>query len=221
MKEKVKDFIHKYKIFGRTKGRKSISNLDEGILNKYILHPSFETNKHNVILDIGSGNGENTLYLAKKYPDKVIIASDRYVDGNINLCNQLNIENIENVKIFNKNILLFFEKIAFDNFIDEVWILFPDPWPKTKHQKRRLIDGKFLKTMSLLLKKKAKIFIATDSISYFISILINFHKNSLFKWINDKPYKWDYSKVNLTETKYYKKAKRNKQKTLILIFEKI
>ena len=140
----MKDIINKYKIFGRTRGRRSTNNLDERILSIYILLPSFEINKHNVILDIGSGYVENTLYLAKKYPDKIIIASDRYVDGNINLCKRLIVEKIKNVKIFNQNILLFFEKIFFENFIDEVWVLFPDPWPKTKHQKRRLIDDFFL-----------------------------------------------------------------------------
>ena len=57
-------------------------------------------------------NGENALYLAQKFPEKLIIACEIYVDGNLNLCNKLmEKNNINNVKIFNKNILILIENI--------------------------------------------------------------------------------------------------------------
>ena len=55
--------------------------------------------------------------------------------------------------------------------IDQIWILFPDPWPKKRHHKRRLINEKFLKKIHRILKTEGKIYIGTDSISYLVSIL--------------------------------------------------
>ena len=174
-----------------------------------------------IILDIGSGNGENTLFLSKKYPEDLIIASEIYQDGNINLCQKLHNNKINNVKIFNQNILILFEKFKLNNFIKEIWILFPDPWPKIRHFKRRLINASFIEKIFILLEKNGKIYIATDSNSYFISILKVFYNSKLFKWINDMPDKWNYSLNYSYKTKYFEKSLRNNNKSFIVIFQKI
>ena len=128
----MENLIQKFKIFGRKKGRKITHLPYVDILKKYQLDKSLDFKNKKIILDIGSGNGENTLFLSRKYPDKLIIASDIYKDGNLNLCQQLIKNKINNVKIFDQNILILFEKMKINNCIDDIWILFPDPWPKKK-----------------------------------------------------------------------------------------
>ena len=221
MKKDLEIYNQKFKVFGRKKGRRSTNKLSISILKKYLLDISSDLINKNIILDIGSGDGQNSLYLSKKYSNYLIIASDIYQDGNINLSKQLQNQKINNVKIFDKNILILFEKIDLTSLVEEIWILYPDPWPKTKHLKRRLISPFFVEKISLLLKRKKRVKIATDCLSYFVYTLMVFKDSNLFRWVNDLPFEWDYNINNHQKTKYFKKSLRNNKKSLMLVFEKI
>jgi len=204
--------IDKYKLYGRSKGRKKISIFDNELLNKYQLDLNKDFIKFdNIILDVGSGNGENTIFLAKKYPRSLILAAEIFLDGNINLCNLIENFKINNIKIYSGNINKFLDTLENENRnkIHQVWILFPDPWPKKRHHKRRLVNDVFLESVFNSINKEGNLFIATDSSSYLKQILSSlYNKNSFFEWLNDKPYEWDFENYDLPLTKYYKRAKR-------------
>ena len=190
---------YKYRIYSRTKGRKKIQSVDKSFFEncKIDLKKDIKINKKN-ILDVGSGSGENTLFLARKNPDALIIAIDIFLDGNINLCNQLSNLKLYNVRLFSSNVHKLFDDLNKDNYFNEIWILFPDPWPKKKHFKRRLIKDNFFKKIYPYLKKNGKIFIATDSSSYLNSIMKSIYKaKSLFNWLNNKPQNWIYKMLDL------------------------
>jgi len=220
LRKELKNHNQKFKIFGRKQGRKSKKNLKIKLLKKYLLNIPSDLTAKKIILDIGSGNGENTLFLSKKYSNYLIIAVEIYQDGNINLCTQLHNKKINNVKIFNQNILILFEKFNFNSLIKEIWILFPDPWPKKKHHKRRLINSCFLNQIIFLLDQDKKIYIVIDYSSYLISILKTFYNSKSFRWINDLPNEWDYSLNISKKTRYFEKSLRNNRKSFILIFQK-
>ena len=81
---------------------------------------------------------------------------------------------------------------------------------KKKHQKRRLIDINFLKKLKIYLKKNATIHIATDSKSYICHILILLYfVQRDYLWVNQNIESWNYSLLELPDTKYYKKARKN------------
>ena len=210
-----------FRIFGRKKGRKAIKSSNSSLLNNFLLDLSSGFTVKKIVLDIGSGNGENTIFLSKKYPNYLIIASDVYHDGNVNLSKKLYNEKIDNVKIFNKNVLLLLDNLNLQNLIKEIWILFPDPWPKIKHNKRRLINFSFIKKINSMLTRNSKVYIVTDDVSYFISILRNFFDSKSFKWINDLPTEWNYNLNIFYKTKYFEKSLSNNKKSFILIFQKI
>ena len=65
--------INKYQIFGRKKGRKKFQSIDYNFSKSYLLNLDTDFYNKKVILDIGSGKGENTIYLAQKFPEKLII----------------------------------------------------------------------------------------------------------------------------------------------------
>ncbi len=210
-----------YKIFGRKKGRKKNNN---SILNnsKYLISNfTKKLQDKEIIIDIGFGNGESTIFLSKKYTDKEIIASDVYNDGNIKLIKKIKENNLKNISIFNQNILMLIDQINFSINLSQVWILFPDPWPKKKHHKRRLVNEDFLQKIANMMKKNGKIVIATDSTQYFFSIICSISNLDCLKWINDIPKKWQYSNQNLPETNFYKKALKNKRIPKIIILSKI
>ena len=211
----------KYKLYGRLKGRKKISSAEIKDLKKNLFEYNNIISNQSIILDIGSGNGESSIYLAKKNPEKLIIASEVFKDGNIKLSNYIKKEKINNIKIFNKNILILFDYLSSKEVFKQIWILFPDPWPKKKHHKRRLVNKVFLKSAYSFLSKNGQIFISTDSISYFLSMLLIINKMKIFKWDNDKVYEWDYSQNKLFYTKYFKKSLNAKRKSFIIKLSKI
>ena len=123
----------KYKLFGRSKGRKRNKNLLFNNLNEFDFN--FKTNLNNKsfnILDIGSGNGENAIYLSKLYPNSRIITCEIFEDGNINLINEINKLHINNIFLFKGNALQLLDELKKDIIFNQVCILFPDPWPKKK-----------------------------------------------------------------------------------------
>ncbi|PPR47534.1 MAG: tRNA (guanine-N(7)-)-methyltransferase [Alphaproteobacteria bacterium MarineAlpha5_Bin9] len=209
-----------YKLYGRRKGRKSFSSKDISFLNKNLFCSEKIKNKK-IILDIGFGYGESTLYLSSKYKNSIIIAIDVYKDGIINLSKKIRENKINNIIIFNQNALFLFDKKNIKKLISEIWIFFPDPWSKKKHNKRRLVNKYFINKINFFLKKDSKIYITTDSRDYLISILDTFSKSKHYLWINEIPYKWDYAFNKLPDTKYYKKSLINKRKSFFLHFQKI
>ena len=219
----MKKISDKYTIYGRKKGRKKIHSVNRDFITDYkiSLEKDIKKNKKNII-DVGSGKGENTLFLAKKNPDALIIAIEIFWDGNINLCKQLSKLKLYNVKIFSSNVLKLFNHINKDDYFNEIWILFPDPWPKKKHYKRRLINDNFFTRVYPYLKKDGKIFIATDSSSYLKSIMNSIYKTkSLFNWLNNKPQNWIYEMLDLPCTKFFKKARNSYRPSFFIELVKI
>ena len=219
----MKKISDKYIIYGRKKGRKKIHSVDKDFFVncKINLETDIKKNKKNII-DVGSGKGENTLFLAKKNPDALIIAIEIFWDGNINLCKQLSKLKLYNVKIFSSNVLKLFDHLNKDDYFNEIWILFPDPWPKKKHYKRRLINDNFFTKVYPYLKMNGKIFIATDSSSYLKSIMNSIYKTkSLFYWLNNKPQNWIYEMLDLPCTKFFKKAQNSYRSSFFIELVKI
>ena len=122
-----------------------------------------------IILEIGFGNGENTSFLASKNPNALIIASEVYLSGIGSLLNSITQNSLDNIKIFDDDVRELLLKIQ-DEIFDEVYIICPDPWPKARHHKRRLIKHDFLKVLAKVLKKDGTIYISTDWENYAESI---------------------------------------------------
>lgn len=115
----------------------------------------------NIVLDIGFGNGEYTAAYANAFQEKHLIATEVYLSGIGSLIGLINKYKISNISIFDEDVRLLMDQMP-KKFLDSVNILFPDPWQKTKHHKRRLIAEDFLYQLHPLLKPNAKIFVRTD-----------------------------------------------------------
>ena len=206
--------IDSLRVYGRKKGKKKFNKEDLDNIKKFRFDFSKICNEK-IIIDVGSGNGENALELSKNIPDYIIIASDVFKDGNFNLSKSIVKNKINNIKIYEKNVIVLFNYFI-NKKIDQIWILFPDPWPKRKHFKRRLINKNFFKIITKIIKPSSKIYIATDSKNYLINILYDIKLGNLFKWANDIPPKWDYNNLGLVETKYFRKAAKNNRNSFFI-----
>ena len=202
---KKNNFI--YRLYGRSKGRKKNNQINSSVLKIKI--NKLEKCKYNII-DIGSGYGESSLELAKKNTNHIVVACEKYIDGINNIAEKAQCESIDNLFIFQGNVHQFFDEYCVEKLISEIWILFPDPWPKRRHFKRRLINESFFNKINKYLKKDSNIHIASDSKSYISQILHCIYKvRGDFLWINQTKHEWEYSPTTLPKTKYFKKALEN------------
>jgi tRNA (guanine-N7-)-methyltransferase len=214
---------YKYKLFGRFKGRKKNNNPAFNLLNNFNIDIKKDINQVNYnILDIGSGSGENAIHLSKLYSKAQIITCELFEDGNLNLCNQIILKKIRNISLFKGNVLEFLDILNQKSIFDEIWILFPDPWPKVRHHKRRLINDNFLKFIYFFIKKNGSLIIASDSQSYNRSIVNMIYKlKHLFFWENQNFEDWNYDLLDLPKTKFYKKALKSNRNSMIFRLNKI
>lgn len=121
-----------------------------------------------VWLDIGFGMGESCLHFAQTFPLVNILGFEVYQPGVGKLCANIQQKGISNIKIMDTDFAqtvantVFFPK----NCIEKAIILHPDPWPKKRHHKRRLINQPFLQALYRILQPHGSIHIVTDSADY-------------------------------------------------------
>ena len=194
-------------MYGRSKGRGKFNKITNDAIS--IKVKEIDPLKYNII-DIGAGYGESTLAISKTNSSKHIIACEKFIDG-INKIAEKNFLNfLNNISIFHGNVHQLLDEYCPHNSISEIWILFPDPWPKKRHFKRRLINTDFFNKIRVFLKKNATIHIASDSKSYISDILLSIHQvKKEFKWMNQSKNEWDYLNMTLPQTKYFQKALKN------------
>ncbi len=209
--------------FGRIKSRKLSSykqDLFDNLLPKY----KFDEKDNNFIkqkelfLEIGFGFGDFTFQLAKNNPDINIIAGETHINGVVNLLSKLEEEPLNNIKIFKCDIRILLEELE-DNIFDKIYILFPDPWPKSKHFKRRLINDSFLDILNKKIKNSGKLIIATDHDSYKEWIMSAIIKREDFIWSANSKDDWQNFPLDWTYTKYQNKAQKEGRTSVYLEFK--
>jgi len=107
--------------------------------------------------------------LASKNPNALIIASEVYLSGIGSLLNKIAKNSLKNIKIFDQDVRELLFRLP-NKIFDEIYIICPDPWPKARHHKRRLIKYDFLKILAKVLKKNGTVYISTDWKNYVESI---------------------------------------------------
>lgn len=128
------------------------------------------------VMDIGTGMGDTTISLAKRNPENDYLAVEVHRPGVGSLLRQIVLNNLTNVRVSNHDVVEVLQHQIPENSLDLVCIFFPDPWPKKRHHKRRLINQSFLQILKRRLKANARIFIATDWADYADHILDVFNQ---------------------------------------------
>ena len=197
--------------FGRRHGKKlSIRKnlLMENILPKICPNES----ESNDILEIGFGAGEHVRELAQEYPNKIIIGAEPFVNGVAALLSAICDDNNEirpeykNIRIFPDDVRLILNQNKFK--FSTIWILHPDPWPKARHEKCRLLAAEFLNLLGSNLKANGQIIIGTDHWEY-------------YDWITEQVKNTNLiicnSKIETIETRYQKKNMAHTTETKYII----
>ena len=191
--------------------------LNEQNIDDYISEVSKK--KINISLEIGFGSGENLLNLINtSEKNRFFIGCEPYLNGLASFISNLEVEKYNKIRLFKSDIRELFLHLSKQIF-DEIFILYPDPWPKVRHEKRRILNKENLNLLLSKLKINGKVFIATDVKNYFDSIYKLFESNVNVKITNLNNIYLRPKKIIIT--RYEKKALSKKIKPLYLEIKKI
>ena len=146
---------------------------------KVNLNEIFPTSEK-IIMEIGFGMGEATAIIAKNHPNNGYIAVDVHPPGIGKLLGRIVENGLTNLRVIEDDVHIVLPHMFEDESLDAIHLYFPDPWPKKKHNKRRIVNEGFLSLIHPKLKKGGYIHIATDWVPYAISMQEVFTTSSLF-----------------------------------------
>ena len=136
--------------------------------------------KTKVIMEIGSGMGEATAQIAKANPEVGYVAVEMHSPGLAALLILINQMELENIKLIREDATYLLANHIPDNSLDGIHLLFPDPWPKNRQHKRRIVQSEFIEMVGRKLKPGGFIHIATDWQPYADWIKVRFDKSGCF-----------------------------------------
>ena len=144
--------------------------------------------KTKVIMEIGSGMGEATAQIAKANPEVGYVAVEMHSPGLAALLILINQMELENIKLIREDATYLLANHTPDNSVDGIHLLFPDPWPKNRQHKRRMVQSEFIEMVGRKLKPGGFIHIATDWQPYADWIKVRFDKSESFSGgVVDRP----------------------------------
>lgn len=158
--------------FGRRHGKKLSAR--QNLLIESVL-PTIKPTKipanTGLILEIGFGAGEHLREISWQNPEKIVIGAEPFMNGVASLLSAITDEQnsirseYKNIRVFADDVRDFLRNT--DSKFEQIWVLHPDPWPKARHEKRRLLSADFLELLSNHLTNDGEIIIGTDHWEYF------------------------------------------------------
>ncbi len=205
--------------FGRRRGRKRSARQEEIFatgLERWGLDPDvellpaldhlFQFTPSEVWLEIGFGGGEHLIWQAERNPDMAFFAAEPFEDGVVKALTAIEEKQLKNIRVFPGDVRQLLRAMAPD-LITRAFILFPDPWPKARHAKRRLVSPALLTALSQVLIDGAELRVATDIPAYAAEILAAIHNHPGFCWLAKRPLDWRERPKDWPATRYEAKAR--------------
>ncbi len=202
--------------FGRRKGwklRARQSGLMNSLLPQLLIEPQpgltpgeyFDTAVSEVWLEIGFGGGEHLAAQAAANPEIGIIGAEPFVAGIAKLLGKIEQSGARNIRLYTEDAYDILGALP-DASLARVFILFPDPWPKTRHHKRRFIQMETLNELARVMKAGAELRFASDDKDYVSWALERIMAHDAFAWTAAKAADWRSRPGDWFETRYEAKA---------------
>ncbi len=158
-------------------------------------------------LEIGFGGGEHLVWQAQHNPGVTLLGCEPFEDGVMKVLTRIADDDLKNIRLHMgdaRDVLRWLPQAS----IARAFILFPDPWPKKKHRKRRLVNPSTLALLARVMKPGAELRIGTDIGDYARTILQAFSAQTEFTWLAAGPEDWRVRPIDWPETRYEQKAER-------------
>jgi len=219
--------------FGRRKA-KSLSAPQQKLLDELLpefrldvneptpqnLTVAFPHKPEQIVLESGFGGGEHLIHQALANPDTGFIGVEPFVNSMAKALVAIDDNKIQNIRLYDEDATGLLDWLP-ENCIDRIDLLYPDPWPKKKHWKRRFVNQKNLTRFSRVLKSGAAFHFASDIETYINWTLNHCHKHPDFQWQATSADDWWCPYENWTRTRYEAKAIRENRTPCYLRFSRI
>jgi tRNA (guanine-N7-)-methyltransferase len=170
-------------------------------------------------LEIGFGGGEHLIHRAKSHGDTGFIGVEPFVNSMAKLLAQVEALNLENIRLHDDDATVVLDWLP-QASIDQIDLLYPDPWPKKKHWKRRFVSDVNLKRFSRVLKPGGLFCFASDIDTYVNWTLQHVGHNADFEWTARNAADWLTPFADWPSTRYEAKARREGRSSAYLTFKK-
>lgn len=170
-------------------------------------------------LEIGFGGGEHLAGQAARHPDVGFIGCEPFVNGVAALLAEIEAEKLCNIRVFDDDVRLILGRFCEAAF-DRVYILFADPWPKTRHQRRRILQTGTLDQLAGIVRPGGSLIFATDHLEYATFALERLCRHPAWRWTAEGAGDWRHPPQDWIETRYEAKAKQRGLKPVYLTFER-
>ncbi len=165
-----------------------------------------------VILEIGYGGGEHLARQARENPETGFIGCEVFSGGIAKLVEKIDEEKLGNVRLFTDDALKLLQKLP-DASLAGAYLLYPDPWPKTRHHKRRFVSPLTLSELARTLKPAAVFRFATDIEDYADWTLAHVLREPRFRFDPERPGIWHEPYEGWQPTRYEEKARAEGRQT--------
>lgn len=166
----------------------------------------FARRPQSLALEIGFGGGEHLAELAARHPETGFIGCEVFENGIARLVARIERDRLDNIRIFADDTRLLLAALP-PASLDRVFILFPDPWPKARHKKRRLVSAETLDRLALIMADGAELRLATDDRDYLSRMLEAGTAHADFAWLARRPQDWRERPPDWPPTRYEEKAR--------------
>jgi len=170
-------------------------------------------------VEIGFGQGEHLVAQAERCPNVLLIGCEPYVNGVSTLLRTIEANAIGNILIHDDDARILLEALP-EASVDRLFLLFPDPWPKKRHHKRRFISKPNLDLVTRILKNGAELRFATDHPDYARWTLWHALHHEAIEWPAESPADWTDRPGDWTITRYEEKALADGQSCTYLSFRR-
>ncbi|MBL8833832.1 MAG: tRNA (guanosine(46)-N7)-methyltransferase TrmB [Rhodospirillales bacterium] len=222
--------LHSY---GRRRGRKLKPNqktLIEGTLpglsvarpapgGRFDVPTLFGFAPRAVWLEVGFGGGEHLAHQAANNPDVALIGAEPFVNGMVSALQHIGRLGLANVRLYQGDARDLLPAFG-DASIEKLFVLHPDPWPKLRHHKRRIVQKPFLDEAARLLVPGGELRLATDDESYLLWMLERVPAHPAFEWTARTADDWRLYPPDAIETRYAAKARAEGRKPTMLRFRR-
>ena len=155
-------------------------------------------------LEIGFGGGEHMAGQAARHPEVLILGAEPFLNGVGSALRHIQEMGVENVRVHFGDARDVAARLP-DACLTRVIILFPDPWPKARHQKRRLVQDETVAEFARLLKPGGRLRFATDWADYADYALIRLRRSPHFRWLARRAADWRAPPADHITTRYQEK----------------
>ena len=173
-----------------------------------------------VRLEIGFGGGEHLLHEARANPGSGFLGCEAYVNGMAKALAAIKAEGLNNIRLYHGDALDLLDWLP-DGQLARVDILYPDPWPKRRHWKRRFLSDDRIGRLGRVLQPGGELRFATDWPDYAEWALLRFIRSPLFRWRAERADDWRKPWPEFPGTRYEEKAEKQGRRSTYLTFLRV